>query len=753
MGDSTYAMTGAGVYSVAVSNSNVQAVTLYSIQNTDTQDSLALIDLYNSTNGSNWRNNRNWATSAPVATWFGIRISFGRVKEISLSDNNLTGSLPPSLGSLPSLTSLNIGDKQLTGTIPASLGNLSNLKTLIIGGCSFSGSIPPSLGNLHALQLLSLTDDQLTGSIPPELGNLKNVFNIILSTNQLSDTIPAALGNCTSLQEIFLDNNRVSGTIPASLGRLTNLWNLQLHDNRLTGPIPDSICYIPLAHLGLSNNALIGSLPDSLGRMGTLFDIQLQNNNLSGAIKADFSNYAIDSLFVSGNRYNFSVLPIKFKSGLRARYAPQQAIPLTRVQRTLSVSAGGNPANSTFTLFRNGTLISTQTGDSAFSIAGLGNYNIIATNTDAPLLTLYSDTLKLGLVLPDSSIGMTQTVGGTATTDLTDGIFRVVSLTPTPGANALSGGVTTLESVDDTVTTYNGQPYVQRHYDITPAANAASAQATVTLYYSQSDFDAYNTYVTSHGLAMPLLPTNGTDNGNVRITQYHGSFTGSAAPANYSQGTESIIPFVAWDATDGWWTVSFPVAGFSGFFLSTMSGPLPLTLLNFTAVAQGGTNLLKWQTTDETGTSRFVVQRSGDGHSYTSVGTVAATDLPGVNGYSFTDAKPLTGDNFYRLQMIDLDGKFTYSPVVAVKSGPLAAGLAAWPNPARYLVSLRFGSVSGGYVVLVYDGVGRCMDRIEGTAVNGVNRLDIRLAGYAAGIYTVVIEDRDGRRTTKIKKE
>jgi len=432
-------------------------------------------------------------------------------------------------------------------------------------------------------------------------------------------------------------------------------------------------------------------------------------------------------------------------------YAPQANLPITLRSDSLSVAAGGPPAKDTFRLYKDGVLVATQTGDSSFAIGSTGKYNIVTTSPVAPGLALYSDTLNLGLVLPNNTVAYTQTVSGQ--TDLTEGIFRIISLNPTPGPNALSGGVTTLESVDDTVTLFNNQPYVQRHYDITPAANAASAQATVTLYFSQFDFDAYNAYVTGHGLASPLLPTNGANNGNVRITQYHGSFTGSAAPANYSQGTELIVPAVVWDAADGWWTVSFPVTGFSGFYLSTIASPLPLTLLNFTAGPQGAANLLKWQTTDETGTSRFVVQRSRDGRDFQDIGIVAAADLAGINGYSFTDAKPFAGDNFYRLQMVDRDGKFSYSPVVAVKSGLSAAGITAWPNPARDMVSLQFGSAGAAYSILMYDGAGRCVDRTAGTAIAGVNRVDISLGRFASGIYTLVILDKDGKMVTTIRKE
>ena len=103
--------------------------------------------------------------------------------------------------------------------------------------------------------------------------------------------------------------------------------------------------------------------------------------------------------------------------------------------------------------------------------------------------------------------------------------------------------------------------------------------------------------------------------------------------------------------------------------------------------------------------------------------------------------------------MVDLDGKFTYSPVVVVGSGGTASGLTAYPNPARDMTSLLFGSSGGAYVVLVYDGGGRCIDRISGTATVGVNKLDIGLGSHAAGIYTLVIMDKEGKRIVKITKE
>ena len=98
---------------------------------------------------------------------------------ISVAPNALTGSIPPSLGSLANLTDLELSGtfdvEGLTGSIPPSLGNLMNLEILNLDHNDLTGSIPPSLGNLTNLEILYLDHNDLTGSIPPSLGSLTNL--------------------------------------------------------------------------------------------------------------------------------------------------------------------------------------------------------------------------------------------------------------------------------------------------------------------------------------------------------------------------------------------------------------------------------------------------------------------------------------------------------------------------------------------------------------------------------------------------
>ena len=167
-------MSGPGTYSVSVTDTAIPHLTLYSIQNINTQDSLALIDLYNSTAGANWLKNSNWATAAPVASWNGVVSRLGRVQQLYLPYNNLTGPIPSSLGNLQTAIYIEFSSNQITGVIPSSFGNLQSLLQLDMSSNQLTGNIPTELGNLSNLSVLGIDGDGLTGSIPASLGNLVN---------------------------------------------------------------------------------------------------------------------------------------------------------------------------------------------------------------------------------------------------------------------------------------------------------------------------------------------------------------------------------------------------------------------------------------------------------------------------------------------------------------------------------------------------------------------------------------------------
>ncbi len=85
----------------------------------------ALVALYNSTNGDDWRNKGNWLASADVSEWHGVTVEGDRVTGIDLSDNDLTGEIPAALGEIQSLESLLLNNNRLMGTIPTTIADRS----------------------------------------------------------------------------------------------------------------------------------------------------------------------------------------------------------------------------------------------------------------------------------------------------------------------------------------------------------------------------------------------------------------------------------------------------------------------------------------------------------------------------------------------------------------------------------------------------------------------------------------------------
>ena len=255
-------------------------------------DREALIALYNATGGANWTNSTNWLTNAPIGQWHGVTTDRqGRVTNLDLNDNQLSGTIPTQLGNLANLEKLLLTRNQLTGTIPAELASLTGLDILALGGNQLSGEIPPELGSLSNLVELSLWENELTGTIPSELGSLSNLELLSLLSNQLSGEIPPELGSLSSLVELSLRGNELTGEIPAGLGSLANLEELWLSENQLSGEIPPELGSLSnLVELSLWGNELTGEIPAGLGSLSNLEELWLSENQLSGEIPPELGS-------------------------------------------------------------------------------------------------------------------------------------------------------------------------------------------------------------------------------------------------------------------------------------------------------------------------------------------------------------------------------------------------------------------------------------------------------------------------------
>ena len=246
-------------------------------------DRAALVALYHATDGRNWMDNTNWLTDAPLGDWHGVDTDGeGRVVRLNLGphwddeaqryvSNGLSGSIPPQLGDLASLTELRLSLNNLGGPIPAELGKLTGLTTLNINSNHLSGPIPRELGGLRQLERLEMGWNELSGSIPRELGDLVNLRRLELIRNSLSGPIPVEIGKLTRLEDLRLGENRLSGPIPSTFGNLARLRTLWLSYNDLSGPIPPELGNLTgLTRLLVEGNRLSGAVPRTLLNLSAL---------------------------------------------------------------------------------------------------------------------------------------------------------------------------------------------------------------------------------------------------------------------------------------------------------------------------------------------------------------------------------------------------------------------------------------------------------------------------------------------------
>jgi len=182
---------------------------------------------------------------------------------------------------------------------------------------------------------------------------------------------------------------------------------------------------------------------------------------------------------------------------------------------------------------------------------------------------------------------------------------------------------------------------------------------------------------------------------------------------------------------------------YTAYTLGYTGAALPVTLLSFTAIEESGAVKLNWETTNEINFSRFEIQyntpNQGD---WTVIGAVPSTIASTLNqAYSFTHTSPAKGVNLYRLKMIDLDGKYTYSRVCQI-SFDGRNGIVIYPNPASDHINIQTDDPGVVRVIKLSDLNGKTL--LSTTLLANDNRIDIKT--IAPGIYILTIFYQDGTK-------
>lgn len=382
--------------------------------------------------------------------------------------------------------------------------------------------------------------------------------------------------------------------------------------------------------------------------------------------------------------------------------------------------------------------------------------NIYMRHLDNLLLTSYQPPLRAQLLGESNAVaarGMQQTLTGSsnAYTVFQAGVYGSTGVSDyTPLALIKDdydlGAVTVYaqDNIGTIRTTAKGKPYLDRDYTITVTKHPAGAAIHVRLVFTKAQFDALKVHDASI-----------QDPGDVAVIKQPHTNGNINAPTIYTPvaGEQGIKP-VAWAAIENdnkitGYYIEIVVSDFSNFFIASKQAVLPVVLEYFTVKAANKSALLQWKTASEINVGHFDVQRSADGISFTTIGTVQANSNT-ANGqlYTYTDVSPLKGNNLYRLAEVDLDGKTVYSETRFLVFNTETGVFNAFPNPSKGLVHIELPQAATGERALQLFNIGG-QKVLQTTIPAGAKQADIDISTLGAGTYIL----KYGNKSIKVIKQ
>ncbi|HMZ34742.1 MAG TPA: T9SS type A sorting domain-containing protein, partial [Chitinophagales bacterium] len=316
-------------------------------------------------------------------------------------------------------------------------------------------------------------------------------------------------------------------------------------------------------------------------------------------------------------------------------------------------------------------------------------------------------------------------------------------------ANSVTPTSTNVKTV---LTNYGDQqPYLPRYWSINPVTKTGQ-DVTVTLYFTQAEFDALQAKATGTAYqfsTMADLVVTKFDNGS------GGTFT---APPNYPATNSSaklIFPTITRypDLSTGPdYAATFTVSSFSTFYIHPNRfpfAPLPVELVSFTGYNEGPVNKLQWITASELNTDRFEVEKSLDNSSWSLIGSKEAAGNSNQSlNYDFTDNEPIVGNNYYRLKILDNDGTFKFSNIINIPiSEAVINGFSRiYPNPTGGQLNVELQATTAYETkITTYDVVGKKVQEKNISLVKGLNSLLFDFSDLAKGTYLLQFTDSKGK--------
>lgn len=179
-----------------------------------------------------------------------------------------------------------------------------------------------------------------------------------------------------------------------------------------------------------------------------------------------------------------------------------------------------------------------------------------------------------------------------------------------------------------------------------------------------------------------------------------------------------------------------------------VNAPLPLTLVSFRGKYDQSQVKLSWITANELNVKSFVVEKSSDGQNFITAGFVIAKNIAGGHEYEYIDADAVAGVLYYRLNIIDVNGKYEYSRIITIN---LNSGkhLELFPNPASSTLTIKYPAASSG-ILRISSITGKLLKRIN--IKPGSFQTQINISTLPRGSYFITMYDGKVQNTTSFIK-
>ncbi len=214
----------------------------------------------------------------------------------------------------------------------------------------------------------------------------------------------------------------------------------------------------------------------------------------------------------------------------------------------------------------------------------------------------------------------------------------------------------------------------------------------------------------------------------------------------YSCSTGLVISTFNSTVTAGKLTIALPSVAWDIAFTAENAAALPIIISKFYGEQQNNQNILHINIVQSENVQSVVLERSGDGINFSMLSNVSAK-WPSINGeHVYTDVQPLKGNNFYRLNVTDNDGKLSTSNIVLLVNNNLI-NIQFYPNPFKNYVMMK--ADEGKYFISITDNKG---SNVLNTSINaGGMDAKISLLNLAQGVYYISVKDENGNTIQKQK--